>query len=313
MAISTSINFTVTRDQIIKKALQSLGVLGEGEDPNSEQIDDAAFVLNGIIKAWQADGLNLFAVQRLYLFPEKGQHEYSIGPSASTNITAAYRSTTVAADASGTTLTVDDDVSFVAGDYVGVQLDGTTVQWTTVDSVTNSTEVELADSLSSTAAEGNTVFVYTTKANRPMKVLEGYTTVGNTEIPVGVISRTDYNTLGVKTTDGIITQMYYDPQIGTGKLFVYPEASSELNFVTLFVQKTLADLDAATDNPEVPQEWYLALAYNLAEALVPDYGTPTQDAAKVERLAKKYYDMAYFFDNEAGTSIILQPNTLESF
>ena len=67
MAVSGSTNFSVTRDDIINEALELLGVLGEGEVANTNQLTSASRTLNMMTKAWQADGLNLFAVQRSYL------------------------------------------------------------------------------------------------------------------------------------------------------------------------------------------------------------------------------------------------------
>lgn len=312
MAISTSINFSVTRDSIIKKALQLLGVLSEGEDPNSDQITDMSISLNSLIKAWQAEQLNLFAVSRLYLFPKKNQHEYQVGTGASDHITSAFRETTISTESSGTTINLSEDKSPVVGDYIGVQVDGTTVEWSQITAVTSSTEVEIDSALSEAAEAGNSVFLYSTKANRPMRILESYTRLGDVDIPNKVLARRDYNMLGVKGADGIPNQIYFDPQINTANIFVYPEPSDETNYLTLFVQRTLADLDSASDNPELPQEWYLPLAYNLAWVTMAEYGIPQMDGSRIEKLARYWYDVASDFDMEQDTSLYLMPDTLES-
>lgn len=311
MAVSNSIDFTVTRDDIITEALELLGVLGEGESPNSDQISSMSRTLNSLIKAWQADELNLFAIQRLYLFPKKGQNEYTLASSTSDNITDSFRETTIGTESTGTTLVVAIDPTFTIGDYVGVQVNGTEVHWTTVATVTSALQVELTAALPEAAEVGNKVFVYASKANRPMRVIESYTKQGSVDVPNRVISRKDYNMLGYKAATGPINQVYFDPQVVDAKLFVYPQTVDETMYVTVFVQRTLADLDMATNNPEIPQEWYLPLAYNLAWVSVPKYGTPQMDGARIEKGALYWYNMASDFDNEHDTSIYITPNTLE--
>ena len=62
MATSGSIDFSLTRDDIITEALEQLGVLGSGETANTDDVVSASRTLNMMTKAWQADGLTLFAV-----------------------------------------------------------------------------------------------------------------------------------------------------------------------------------------------------------------------------------------------------------
>ena len=60
---SGSTDFSVTRDDIIKRALRLIGVLAQGETPSATQITEGAFALNSLIKAWQADGMPLWAIK----------------------------------------------------------------------------------------------------------------------------------------------------------------------------------------------------------------------------------------------------------
>jgi len=63
MSTSGSTDFSVTRDDIIKRALRLLGVLAQGETPTTDQVTEAASALNGLVKAWQADGMPLWAIK----------------------------------------------------------------------------------------------------------------------------------------------------------------------------------------------------------------------------------------------------------
>ncbi len=54
MATSGSTDFSVSRDDIIKRALRIIGVLAQGETPTTNQTTEAAVALNGLVKAWEA-------------------------------------------------------------------------------------------------------------------------------------------------------------------------------------------------------------------------------------------------------------------
>ncbi len=63
MATSGTTDFSVSRDDIIKRALRLIGVLAQGETPTTDQVTEAALALNGLVKAWQADGMPLWAIK----------------------------------------------------------------------------------------------------------------------------------------------------------------------------------------------------------------------------------------------------------
>lgn len=309
MSTSNSSNYSVTRADIIKKALQIMGVLGEGESPNTNQTNDMSVMLNMLTKAWQADGLNLFAVQDLYLFPKKNQRKYTLSNTTTDHFTTTYGSATLAADAASGQAVVElsSDLNLVVSDYIGVATSGTDVFWTLVSSVSGTT-VTLADNLPETAEEGNAVFAYRGKANRPMKLLDCYVRAGNIDTPVQILARKDYNDLSLKGTDGRVNQIYFDPQRTQAFVSVWPETNDETDFLVLTVQRTLDDMDSSTDEPDYPQEWFLPLTYNLAWLSCDEYGVPQMDRNSIEKKAAYFYEMAYGFDREGETSIQFRPH-----
>jgi hypothetical protein len=52
MGTSGSVDFTVTRNEIITAALRLVGAVADGDDPSSSQLSDAAQALNMIVKQW---------------------------------------------------------------------------------------------------------------------------------------------------------------------------------------------------------------------------------------------------------------------
>lgn len=309
MATSGSINFIVTRDDIITEALEQLGVLADGESPSASQLSSMGRKLNMMAKAWQADGLNLFAVQRVYLIPQKNQNEYTLGPSSTDHFTTSLVVTTVstAAVSGAGSIDVASITGMSDGDNIGIELDDGSIQWTTISGAPSGSTVTLAANLTDDVAAANAVYVYTTLANRPMKILNAtLRDVNGKDSSVDLLARRDYVDISDKTQDGDINQIYYDPQISAGKLFVWPEQSDTSKYLVLWCQRTLDDFDAASDDADFPQEWHLPLALNLALVASPAYGITPVEYKKIQMLAMLYYENAASWDTE--DYIILQPD-----
>jgi len=308
MATSGSIDFSVSRDDIITEALELLGVLAEGESPNSDQLASCGRTLNMMVKAWQAEGLNLFAVQRLYLFLETDKSKYTIYSSGD-NCTASFNQTSVSASASTGALSFDvDSITGISnGDHIGIEQANNTVQWTTVNGVPSGSTITITDALVADVAIDATVYSYTTKANRPMKIMnQVLTDSSGRDIWIDKISRDEYVTLPDKSTNGKVNQIYFDPQISAADLYVWPQSDNELDYLTLWVQRTLEDFDASSDTPDFPQEWYLAIATNLALLLVPKYGIERSLKADITEMAVYYKMLAESYDTEDG--FMIQPH-----
>ena len=68
MALSGSIDFTLTRDDAIKEALQQLGVLGAGVSPTSDDLTDCGVTLNLMLKSWQNKEIAQNLIKKFYVF-----------------------------------------------------------------------------------------------------------------------------------------------------------------------------------------------------------------------------------------------------
>lgn len=311
MATSGSINYATSTNQIVTEALELLGVLGEGESYNTSQYTSAARTLNSMAKMWQTDGLNLFAVKKLYLFPVLGQPYYDMSSTGQDLITDNFGLRFVDGDFSSgvSTITLDDAADAADNFYIGIQTSGTELFWTTIASIAGD-DVTLDAPLPEDVDDGAKVYYFQTIANRPMRILEGYIHKNDgSEIPLEQLGRVEYHSLSNKATSGQITQFWYDPQIGTCRIYVWPTANNELDYLILLVQRTLDDFDSESDEPDYPQEWYMPLAYSLAVALAPKYGTPAMDYNRIKELANSYYTAARAWDEEQETSLYLKPNT----
>lgn len=74
--------FSVTRDDIVKAALKECGALGTGETASTEDVTDASFAFNLIIKAWVKKGLPLWKIVDITVPLVVANVTYQIGPTA---------------------------------------------------------------------------------------------------------------------------------------------------------------------------------------------------------------------------------------
>ena len=311
MATSGSVNLSATATDIITEAMEQLGVLSEGQSPSANALTANNRTLNYLVKAWQASGLNLFALKKSYLFLTEDTSEFTLSSSGA-HWTDTYYSTqlSVAAVATDGTITVDDDANITDGDYIGIECDDGTMHWTTVNGAPVANVVTLTTAMDAAAAIDSYVFNYTTKAERPMKLYEVTTLdTSNNEIPVTIVdSPTEYINLPNKTSDGRVNTVWWLPQRNTGVLSVWPQTNDVTQILKVWHQRTLEDIDTvATDEVDYPQEWFLPLAMNLAMMLLGKYGVPAEKKKLITDQAMYWKMIAEGWDAEDGFS--LQPET----
>ena len=330
MSTSGSTNFTVTTDEIITEALELLGVLGEGEDPTADQIKSSQRTLNMMAKTWQAEGLNLFAVERSTLSIVDGQESYDLGstePIIEEQFTGEVGFAKIAGTSEVTLINASPQFDLVINQFLGytvlIPLVDSTVHESIVIFSSPGPSGELALNFQDVVPAGVAVGAIVTWIKygaqvpvygpRPMTLLEAYYRTGPTEsyIPCKILSRKEYNCLTRRGTTGYINQVYYDPQIDVSTLYVWPTGNgSGTQELQLITQRTLEDFDNSDDTPDFPQEWYMPLAFNLARSLAPKYGTPQMDYARIMQQARELYKTARDFDTELETSMYLQPGSV---
>jgi len=171
VSTSGSIDFSATRDDIITEALEQMGVLAEGQAPSANQLTSMSRTLNMLVKAWQGEGLNLFTLQKLYVYLEKNKQEYNLSSTSSDNFSTEYNRTTTTQDqvATDTTIEVTSADGMATSDHIGIKLSDGTMQWTTITNISTLT-ITINDALTGAITSGETIYFYTTKANRPMRI-----------------------------------------------------------------------------------------------------------------------------------------------
>ena len=139
---------------------------------------------------------------------------------------------------------------------------------------------------------------------RPLRILDMQFSQTSGDIPMNEMSRQEYYELSLKSSAGTPTNFYYDPQLTTGILFVWPTLDSSTSGSFKFTYaRSVEDFDTSTDDADFPQEWLLAMIYGLAVILSDEFGGLTQNVASQAVILKAGLSM---WDEEGG-SVFLQP------
>jgi len=306
MATSGSYDFNLTGDSIIEEAMSYIGALGIGESATSDELTSYRQVLNLMIKGWQTEGIGLWLNQKITLFLGYQTQSYLLGPTgghASASIVKTEMK--VAGAAADGTIDVDSIAGTSNEDTVGIELDDGTMQWTTVNGAPSGDTLTLSVALTGAAAINNHVYTYTTKTQRPLSIIEARRVdASGNETPLFALSRIDYMALANKTTAGVVTQYYYDPQLTDGAFYTWPTCDNVQDTLKLTIKKPIMDFDASADEGEFPTEWLDAITLNLAVRLGVKLGVKPDKELKELASVTKF--MARTFDSEKE-SMYLQP------
>lgn len=134
--------------------------------------------------------------------------------------------------------------------------------------------------------EGSTdVCLYTdtlTQVSRPTRI--SYATYRNAsgfDREMTPLSRTQYMQLTNKTSAAPSTQYYYDPQLASGALTVWPvPVTADSLFITC--DRGIFDMVNDTDTYDLPQEWLRVIKWGLAMEIAPEYAVPAGEMARLE-------------------------------
>lgn len=139
---------------------------------------------------------------------------------------------------------------------------------------------------------------------RPSRITDAFlrnVSLGS-DVSLMVESRYDYNTLGAKSQPGIPNQLFYDPQRSNGYVTLYnvPNLTGYTLYTT--AQRPIQDFNLATDNPDMPQEAFQALKWNLMDELALEYGSPQINLTLITKKAKMFMDELMDFEQEQAST-----------
>jgi hypothetical protein len=300
--------FSVSMNDLIYGAFELAEVIASGDILNAADYAVAKKTLNMMVKTLQNHGFGLWLNQLVTLPLAKGKQSYLLGPTGD-HCSASMGETAIATAAlvGASSITVDSITGITNGQYLGIQLNDGTMQWTTVSGAPSGVIVTLAAVLTAAAAVDNVVFFYTSKISRPLEVIEARLQDKNgIDTPLLVQSRQDYIDLPLKSDSGKANMVSYDPQMVNGVLYVWSTTADVSDRIVMTLKRPVEDFVNATDTPDFPIEWAEALEGGLAERLGHKFHAPAQKKAELAALAKQRLDDAEWYDREK-TSVYFVP------
>jgi hypothetical protein len=144
---------------------------------------------------------------------------------------------------------------------------------------------------------------------RPQKVINAWVrnaTLQDTQL--SPLARSDYEALGLKSSQGTPNQYYYDPQLSNATITVYNTPADNTNTLFVTIKRQLQDFNLSTDNPDFPQEAYQLLKWCLADEIALEYSTPADVRKEITAKAVAFFDS--FMDSEQeNASVMFTPSS----
>ena len=276
MATSGSSDYNRTGTQIINFAHKKLNILASGGSVGTNDLADGLEALELMIKSWQTEGIKLWLETEARLFLVKGQTDYNLSGANGCKISELSETTLDADEAIGqTTLSVTSTskgATFANADVIGIVTDSNTIEWSTISSFVTDDTVTIGDALTAACSSGNKVYAYTNAIERPLRIDSARRLNSDIETPLISMSKQEYNDLTNKTTQAPPVQFYYDPQLTTGVIKLWPAPSSVSDAINFTYRRTVEDFDSGSNDPDFPQEWLECLGFNLAVRIASDFG-----------------------------------------
>lgn len=266
MATSGSINYTRTRDQIIKRALRIVGVLAQGDLPSAEQTAESSEALNSMVKGWQGDGLRLWEVQW-----------------ETETLTAASEVT----GSDSSVYTCIRNLAVSAASHKPV----TGADWTTYFIKRGSTGGAWANDTAYNAIGHIAV-------TDVLGITEAFWRDDSNDTPLHIMSRAEFMELTNKAEFGTPSKLYLDmSSLTSPAIFLWPQpdvtvASDLTETLHYNAIKRLEDFDAGSDTPDFDVKWIEALTFNLAYKLAYEYQLPRSEKIDIAAEASRLLEIA---------------------
>lgn len=298
MPLSGTYTYTLTANEVVDEALDILGIGAQGDTLSGNDYTRAYRSLNLLLKQLQTQGGHLWTETDGALFLQKGTNEYDFATAKLAN-TYYQTTTTAAAVATATTIELTSVTNLSATDNIGIVLADDTIQWTTVASISTLT-VTLDDALTGAVNSGATVYSYDTTAFTPVFRVTSVRRKESDDYEIGINfdARSDYFAQPNKEEQGVPVMAYYSRQDPNGKMYVWPTPSSADYVLTFTYERKLNAVLDNSSSVDIPDYWFNAFIYKLAEMLIPKFGgVSAEKAMLVKADAKTYMDEVLSMDN----------------
>lgn len=121
------------------------------------------------------------------------------------------------------------------------------------------------------------------------------------ETPMNSLTREGYDTLPIKTTTGQPTSWYYDRQVNSGTIYIWPVLATATDETLEITYVRSLDDPELTADVDFPLEWQDAVVYGLASRLTDDFMV---NAPNIMARAERELDEALAGDREGSVYFV---------
>jgi len=246
---------------IVTRSLRAVGAYAAGESLDADDANDGFDMLNDMLDTWSNATMMVPYITEIIWSLTGNQQNYTIGQGGTIGGTftgsIALDTLTVTAISAG---------NIALGQYLtgsGVSAGTQVVQFITGAGGTGTYQVSISQSVSSATL--------TTYYQRPLRFNSGFVRVAQLDYPILPLNIEQYELIGLKTLGGPWPKyLYYQPTFPVGNITVWPvPQSGEMH---MFAETVLQGFVSLSDTVALPQGYAMALRWNLAELLIPEYG-----------------------------------------
>lgn len=299
MSTSGVYSATIGYKDLARMAMMVIRAKDGDETIDPQEYTDVLSVTNMLVSQWMgkadfAPGLKVWLRKRGYLFLSNSTNVYTMSPTATGWTNTFYSKTTTAAAAAGaTTLTLSNITDVTVGSHIGIQQDDGSLFWTTIKTPL-ANPVTLSTALPTTSASGSVVYVYSAVAQYPVNIeaVVLRDVYGNDTQLIGPLTQRTYDNLPSKANPqytGDPTAYYIEEQIGQTLLYTDVAVAQDVTkYLVVTYMEPSQKFVNTTDEPYYPEEWKLPLMWGIAEQIAPMFGatwTPKMEALKNNAIA----------------------------
>lgn len=293
--------YSKTAGDVVRDALRDASIVGAEQPIQAVDFARGFSAMNDLLAQWQTQGTHLWSETEAILPLNPSQAKYSLGVGGDHCFTDyVYTTTKLAYAASATSIDVSTTTGMTIGDFIGIELSSGSRYWTTIANVVDSDTVTITTGLSGAASLGASVYTYTTKIDRPLRIAAARyaSTQTEGEVPIIQWSRQDYYDQPVKYDQTSVNQWYYSPQLSNGQLSVWGTARTCAEVLRFTFTKPQYVAQDQSEDVLIPVEWYLPLKWCVASELAVTYGLDPARIQLIEMKASTFLAQALDNDEE---------------
>lgn len=294
--------YTKTFGEVCRDALRDAGIVAVEMPIQASHFTLAQSKANDVLAHWQGINIHLWAETEAIIPLNPDQVQYSLGVNGDHCFTDYVYTTASSAITTGSlVIPCTITTGMTVGDFIGVALDDNTRHWSTIASISAGVSVTINDVTTDTISSGASIYTYTTKIDRPVRVLNarGATSQTASEQTLREETRESYyNIVNKYDPSSDISSWYYSPQLTLGKLNVWQSPRNCDQVVRFTFVKPQYVNEDQTETVLIPAEWLLSFKWAVAYELAVTYGIDPNRLVSIAQKAQATLDAALGNDEE---------------